>query len=931
MGDVVDVRVEAAFDAPAVVNPVYWSWTDLTPDVLSQAIAISRGRQDEAAHVAPSSCRLTLDNRSGAYTPAHPGSPHYPNVVLGTPLRVSVPAGRSFLTVPRQGAAACADPAGSAVTGDLDVRVEAALDSWAGVMLAGKWDASGGKQSWALGTTADEDLLFVWSADGTVPVPYFAPFPAHLRRRHRAVRVSLVADDGHGGLVLTLYAASSIRGPWTVAGQVAAPITTSLFASDVPIRVGQLSGVAGSLLDEVHRVEVRRGAGGPLVAAPDFTTVAAGASAFTDAAGRAWTVEDRAAVVDRLVRFSGFVAEWAPSWPHGDLSDPASGDPGESVVQVTAAGVLRRLEQNKTVPASPMRAELQGARRLPPRHYWPCEDPAGVKKLAPAEGAVPLSPAGDVTFGAVSDVDASGPLPAFRAGQASAMFARYADVGEYTALFLLRLPADGVKAPDTPVITLYGLGLGVAAYYSVETRPDGALRMRTRSALGGDLEVVPYYPIPFGLNGVTVLCRFSLRRDGDRTTAAISVYHENAPYGIGYTTPFSTLYNPPQGIVIGGGWWVGQPSGFADLNGTAIGHLFCDNAAWDVDTAMVNAARGWSGETAGSRLLRLCAENEIPLALAGRAIDTEPLGAQRAGTTLPDLLRACAEADGGILSETRTLPGLSYRTRMSLYNQPPALILNAGAGDLAPGFAPVLDDRSVHNDVTVRRTGGGTFRYVDTAHVRARGRYDAQAELNVARDAQLADIAAWQVHLGTDPGMRYPQVTLALTVNPALLPAWFDLDLGDRLDVTELPPQHPPGPVGLLAQGYTETLRPYRIDAEVNASPAAPWQAAQLTPEPDGEPSRADTDDAQLTTALDATTTTFQVRTTRGPLWITTATHPSQFPFLLQVGGETMRVTAITGTASPQTFTVARGVDGLTRSHAEGSAVTVAPAPVAAR
>jgi hypothetical protein len=47
-------------------------------------------------------------------------------------------------------------------------------------------------------------------------------------------------------------------------------------------------------------------------------------------------------------------------------------------------------------------------------------------------------------------------------------------------------------------------------------------------------------------------------------------------------------------------------------------------------------------------------------------------------------------------------------------------------------------------------------------------------------------------------------------------------------------------------------------------------------------------------------------------LWTTTA---GDFPFDIIVGGERMTVTNITGSSSPQTFTVTRSVNGVVKSQ----------------
>ncbi|MBB4935642.1 hypothetical protein F4561_006551 [Lipingzhangella halophila] len=149
-------------------------------------------------------------------------------------------------------------------------------------------------------------------------------------------------------------------------------------------------------------------------------------------------------------------------------------------------------------------------------------------------------------------------------------------------------------------------------------------------------------------------------------------------------------------------------------------------------------------------------------------------------------------------------------------------------GDIVDPFAPMLDDDGVRNDVAVSRQDGGEARVVDDDHVETYGRYDESATLNVNDDDQLESQAGWRVHLGTWPGMRYPAVSPALNVRPQVVEGWLDVDLGDQIEVSNLPPQHPDGTVALIAQGYAETIGPHRWDVEINTTPAGPLTIAHL-------------------------------------------------------------------------------------------------------
>jgi hypothetical protein len=106
----------------------------------------------------------------------------------------------------------------------------------------------------------------------------------------------------------------------------------------------------------------------------------------------------------------------------------------------------------------------------------------------------------------------------------------------------------------------------------------------------------------------------------------------------------------------------------------------------------------------------------------------------------------------------------------------------------------------------------------------------------------------------------------------------------------------------------------------MNCAPAGPWTVGVVE---DPVLGRADTDGSQLASAVNASATSWSVAVTAGPLWITTATRPAEFPLSVTCGGEEVTVTAITGTSSPQTFTVTRSVNGISKPQSAGTALSL--------
>lgn len=114
--------------------------------------------------------------------------------------------------------------------------------------------------------------------------------------------------------------------------------------------------------------------------------------------------------------------------------------------------------------------------------------------------------------------------------------------------------------------------------------------------------------------------------------------------------------------------WGTVEGGGITTNAMGLGHItyWGPNPPAAADTW--KAAKGYDRELAGRRIERLCAEQSVPLAVTGNLDHTPQMGPQRPGTFL-DLLQTAADVDGGVVYESRAVPGLAFRTQRSKYNQ----------------------------------------------------------------------------------------------------------------------------------------------------------------------------------------------------------------------------------------------------------------------
>lgn len=891
------------------------TWTDITDDVrTSEDISITRGRSAEGSRTDPAACTLTLDNRTGRYSPRHPESPLYGLIGRNTPIRVSV-RDATYLDVRGAGCATTPDTAALDITGDLDVRVDVTSTSlWstsAHTEVIGKWDnVSGNQRSWRLGVIA-RHLRLVWSEDGGSVAGYTftsEELPPSFGER-LAVRATLDVDNGAGAMVVTFYWAASLAGPWTQLGvPLSLPSTTSIFNSTAPVQIGATANASiARPVMRVHAAEVRNGIGGTVVAAPDFTTLAAGTTGWTDSAGRTWSLTAPAAITDKHPRFTGEVSSWPVRWA-GRGEDVWTG--------VEAAGILRRLGAGRTPLRSPMRREYSNPTRSHIVAYWPCEDGAAAQFLAAAEPSEPpLVITGDVDPAEYDGWRPSDPFPVYNTGQAAGDLPDYTPTGQHA----IRCQTKTIAAPATEQRLLSFTATGTGAAWVLSLLPSGNYRISAYSTTGASLYDSGEL-LFFDSTGRDYQILWELTESGGNVNWYLGALESSLTDGSAMSGTFQN--GTATGLTVGQltTLTVGADRGLGDV---AVGHIaVADDLTAYTDTLL--ATLGWIGERAADRISRLCAEEGLPVVISGSPWASMPLGVQ-ARETLLTLLEQAAEADGGILYEQADDIGLAYRTRASLYNQPPSLALDFDApGEVPLGLEPVDDDQGVTNDVEVERIDGSSARArLTTGRLSVAdppdgvGRYEDNPELNLLNDGQLGHVANWLLHLGTWDEARYPLLPVDLAAGPHLIPDVLALGVGDRITITGVPDWLPPDDIDQLTQGWTETLGPVRWSIGYVCRPAGPWRTAVLG---DATTGRLDTADSELASGVDADDTTLSVATTSGQRW---TTDPAHFPFDAGIGGERVTVTAITGTSSPQAFTVVRSVNGVTKSHSAGAPISL--------
>lgn len=592
-------------------------------------------------------------------------------------------------------------------------------------------------------------------------------------------------------------------------------------------------------------------------------------------------------------------------------------------VDIIAQGRLRRLQQRDDPLHSTAWYEIQrmssNSGYVAPVAYWPFEDDS---RASSAVQGAPDADVANVTFGADSTVIGSAPLAVFSATTTvRAAVPAYTDTGTWTAMFAAVVPAE----PAASTTLLDTFTNGTAAGWTVGISPGSPSTMFLQVYDGGgasiflrtsSLDEAAFY-------GTGAFYRLTVTQNGTGIDLQLLIYYRDAG-----------------GVVLGGGFIdsiAGRTAGSvvsfrvppaAGLNGVAFGHLALHSAPGaDGNFTGFVVVDGNAGDLPWSRFQSLCQRLAVPHTFDQSDLDFVnglTMGPQGINTFIA-LVREAEDVEGCVVNDSGEFFGetglLWFPARDDRENISASLTLDMAFDQLAPGFAPVLDDQDIVDDVEVTRSAGGTARIIDDASVATEGRYRGRVTLNLKDLSQLAHIAGWRLNLGTVRGMRFPTVNWNLRAKPALAQQWMGTRLFKRVDILHPPSQFPPDPIETILEGYTETISAETWNVQANLSPYRPNKVFVLA-QPAGDNGtfvgRLDDDGASaVRAALTSTATSIPFDPN---IYRWTAAADDFNPNLrVRIGfpGELVEVTSIATTAA--TFVAAGAM-----SSADNAAVTPA-------
>jgi hypothetical protein len=891
------LMVELALAADLTAAVTSWAWTNITSYVkFAEGITITRGRPDEFTPGQPAKVQLALLN-DGRFVIRNPTGAYYGQIGKNTPLRVLV----------RPDVNTASDAFGRTTS-----------NGFGAADVGGTWQVNGTASEYS--TTGSAARLTLASAAtrryAVLPTATYLTFDETVRIRTTALATGAPLSAG----ILWHYSLSSDNNRYELIFNTDQTIGVRAVA-----RVGSVETVGPTVVSGLTHVantwyRVRAQSTAADVTAIrlkvwlDGTTEPATwtihntiSSALNGSAGKVGLTGTREAgntnanaVIEFddygftdgwFPRHTGYVDEWPTRWNDAGLK--------QMLAPITASGITRRLGQGKILSSAIKRGVLTAG--ATPKAYWPCEDASTSTSLASGLPAgLPMRISGAESLGTGQATGSAPVMVVNNTGLIRGTVQPYSGT-DWSVMWLINIPS----APAGEQALMRWLTSGTYLTWQLVLTPGSPDTIQLRAYDASNTErLADVGASVSGIYGTQLWIEVSAQQVGSDVNWMYTIWmFENSAGKAGTKT----------GITAGTVTEVafGNGAGADQLSGSMLGHI----SAWDTAAVTLGAfaSVGWSGEAGWRRFQRLAAEESVTATVATPVTgDVATMGAPTLSTLLSQV-REIETAEQGIAYD-EVDGSLALLLRERRFNQTVALTLDVSQHQVAWPIEPADNDQQIRNDVTSSRPGSTVgYRHQDTTSANSVSRigfYSTTRSVNLSSDEDLRFDAEFAVALGTIDEIRYPTIPIDLTRSPSLISSWLNTNVGNRLQITHAPSTLTPDTIDLIVEGYTERFDTEHWTAVLNTSSARPWNAF-IVETGTGNQSRVDSSSSTLAAGVSNSATSLSVATSiAADLWTTGVVN-----FDIEVAGERMTVTNISGSSSPQTFTVVRSINGVVKAQ----------------
>lgn len=682
----------------------------------------------------------------------------------------------------------------------------------------------------------------------------------------------------------------------------------------------------------------------------DFTLKNNAANSWAFSAGNPaspyWSYFERGARVrisvpsgnDKSYRFQGEIS---------DLEEDADTSGNHGTVHVQASGILDRLSRGEHGVRSPLYREITtvdpAGLRTYPVAYWPMEDAEGAQSLTNANpDGRPMFFNGDPPLAAGGTWPCSDLAPNITGTKFVAVIDPYpwsTTVQSSSECWFL------MYAPSTITANMV-IMRWATTYHTIDFEIPSSNNVRIRIYRTSDgTNVYDSGSLAVTWTATPLWFSWFMSDLPSSDNTSIKLYYQGMNSTDGLTSIIDTTVGAGERMKPFGRVQI-NPNGIASevyiAHVAIFNHRQGDSA--NVGTPYFPSAfvlSGFEDERADVRFARILTEEGIthevfpaltdhPLGGGVKRGVGEPMGVQPSGT-LMNLLRECEAADHGMIYEMTSDFGLGYRTLQSLTNQSVTHSADHSLNELNAQPNARRDLSRVKNDVTMTRsTGNGdgsSYRKEDTTskmsvhdNPNGVGRFENGDTVNVPSDDDLGDQAGWVLHLGTVNEPRYDNMTVELshptfTTSDTKRISALSVSEGDRIAVINTPDRVSVNDISQIAIGFEEQIDQFTHKIRWNCIPEAPFKVVVLD---DSSYDTLDSSGTYLAESASASDTSLSIEwdSVSHVGWST-----DDEPYDIEIDGERITVTTMTGTTSPQTATVTRSVNGVSKAHSKGAQV----------